>query len=87
MNYLDTYNKSDYDRLKATEAQKELAISKDAPFFPPLSGLCWNCLENIYLPKAVYRKGKIIGYAGITVKQAGEKLITGCPHCNKSFVD
>lgn len=87
MNILDTYNEGDYDIQKATEAQKEFAISKYAPFFPPLSGLCWSCSENIYLPKEVYRKGKVVGYSGITVKRAGEKLITGCPHCNKSFVD
>lgn len=87
MNYLDTYDEGDYDTQKATEAQREFAISKDAPIFPPLSGLCWNCSENIYLPKAVCRKGKVVGYSGITIKRAGEKLITGCPHCNKSFVD
>lgn len=87
MNCLDVYNQSDYDMQKATEAQKEYAISKRAPFFPPLSGLCWNCLENIYLPKEVCGKGKVVGYSGITIKRAGEKLITGCPHCNKSFVD
>ena len=87
MNNLNTYKQSDYDIQKATEAQKDFATSKDAPFFPPLSGLCWNCLENIYLPKEVYRKGKVVGYRGITIKRAGEKLITGCPHCNKSFTE
>lgn len=49
MSYLDAYNEGDYDIQKATEAQKELANLKDAPFFPPLSGLCWSCSENIYL--------------------------------------
>ena len=24
---------------------------------------------------------------GVTVKEAGDRLITGCPHCNRSYCD
>lgn len=24
---------------------------------------------------------------GITVKEAGERLVAGCPHCNRSYCD
>ena len=70
-----------YDIAEASKAQIEYCQAKNVPYLAPKSGICYDCFENIYRP----RYGKKTG--GISVKEAGSRMITGCPHCNKSFCD
>lgn len=42
--------------------------------FMPKNGICWRCRKDI-VPELI-SKGK-----------DGKELVTGCPHCSKSFVD
>lgn len=44
--------------------------------FAPLDGKCWRCGRNI-----------AEGENGITLKELGDYIITGCPYCNYSFCD
>lgn len=61
------------DRMKAVEAQTRFCEENEVPMFAPGDGYCEHCMNDIY--------------AIITVEEAGKRLITGCPHCNHSFVD
>ncbi|WBX80150.1 hypothetical protein PD280_21540 [Virgibacillus salarius] len=58
------------------------------------SGWCWNCNKNIYEPNEKERtlfweEGKPTEKytTGITVEKAANELITGCPHCNRTYCD
>jgi len=64
------------DIEKAIAAQKEYCEINKAPHFAPLTGRCWNCRRNIYE-----------GERGYSVERAGSSLITGCPHCHRSYCD
>ena len=74
----------EYDVTKSIELQKELC--KDGVQFAPVNGRCYYCWNQIY--SAVEH----IGYmgrkytTGIPTDRASE-LVTGCPHCGKSFCD
>ena len=46
---------------------------KGGPYFAPKDGFCWSCGEQIY--------------ERISWKQARHELITGCPHCSRSYCD
>ena len=67
---------------KAAQAQKELQASKNYPDFAPISGKCWSCGKNIY-EQIDHGKYK----TGISVEKASTELVTGCPHCNRSYCD
>lgn len=71
-----------FDSAKARKAQADLCKEKNYPHFAPLSGVCWNCKKDIYqqIDRGTYK-------TGISVEQATESLITGCPHCNRSYCD
>lgn len=71
-----------YDVQKSIEAQKRYCEEKGYPHFAPRSGVCWNCRRQIY--EAVNNK---YGETGITTEKAGRELVTGCPHCNRSYCD
>lgn len=43
--------------------------------FAPSTGICYRCRKQIY------------SEGGISVKEAGTDLTTGCPFCHASFVD
>lgn len=66
---------SEFNIEKAVKAQKELREKHDYPCFAPSNGNCYNCRKNVY------------SEGGISVEKASRELTTGCPHCNKSFVD
>ena len=68
--------KETYDVLKASLAQEEYCREKKMPYFAPSNGICWSCKKNIYED-----------LIGISVEEASVELITGCPHCYKSFLD
>ncbi|MBA1335892.1 MAG: hypothetical protein HPY66_1710 [Firmicutes bacterium] len=40
----------------------------------------YRSVENCLLEEADY-------ISGITVEKAGKELVTGCPHCNRSYCD
>lgn len=61
------------------QAQKDYCEREGTPHFAPHSGNCWNCNKNIYEPG---NKG-----FGITTERAGSELVTGCPHCFRSYCD
>lgn len=75
-----------YDVQKSIEAQKKYCGEKGLPHFAPYSGVCWKCHKNIYEPH--HRKYGDRDYeTGITTEKAGRELVTGCPHCNRSYCD
>ena len=57
----------------ASMAQKSYCKTKGLPHFAPTNGICWNCRNNIFKKISFY--------------QAATTLITGCPHCHRSYCD
>ena len=87
-----------YDIKLAKENQKELCKKEGYPHFAPDTGICWYCNRNIYKPigwkyEHGYRKKVSLDspdleyVTGITVEKASKELVTGCPHCNRSYCD
>ena len=83
-----------FDRQKAIIAQRKLCEEKGYPHFAPENGVCWRCHKNIYdeikEEGRDWRTGKPNGkfYThGISVERAAKELVTGCPHCNRSYCD
>lgn len=87
-----------YDVQASIQVQKKYCEDNSDPHFAPYSGLCWNCKRNIYQPIGwKYENGRRIQVSsdssdkdrvtGITVEKAGSELVTGCPHCNRSYCD
>lgn len=68
-----------YDSKMAISAQKRYCDENEVPYFAPVDGICFSCCRNIYVPYGASM--------GITVDEAGRRLITSCPHCNKSYVE
>lgn len=68
---------------RARDAQEKYCDEHDLPHFAPFNGICENCFANIYVP--VERKNGAV--LGISVEEAGSRLISGCPHCNHSFCE
>ena len=73
-----------FDKEKAIEAQKKLCKEKGYPNFAPNKGICWKCGRNIYEELTI---GERNYKTGISVEKAGEELVTGCPHCKRSYCD
>lgn len=87
---------TEFNVMKAADAQKEYQKRTGSPDFPPRFGSCWSCRRNIYELYYWKREGgmNIKGSesdhthkTGISVEEAGERLVTGCPHCNRSYCD
>lgn len=79
---------TDYDIELAKKAQKEYCQNTKSPHFAPGSGNCWSCKKNIYTRIEYKGRDGIKTYvSGITVESAGNSLVTGCPHCNRSYCD
>ncbi len=78
-----------YDISEAIKAQKMYCEQKRLPHFAPYDGRCWNCRQNIYSPGKHVWAGRYDGREteGISVEKAGSELITGCPHCHRSYCD
>ena len=64
-----------FNTLAAINAQKKYCEEKHLPYFAPKDGRCWRCGKNIY------------SINGISVEQATNNLITGCPFCNYSYCE
>ncbi|VDG98872.1 Uncharacterised protein [Lysinibacillus sphaericus] len=85
-----------FNAMKASEAQRNYIERTGSPKFPPAYGTCWNCNKNIYElyywkfecgQKRPANEEDFTLKSGITVEKAGESLVTGCPHCNRSYCD
>ncbi|MGJ9460079.1 hypothetical protein [Oceanobacillus sp. CF4.6] len=70
---------NEFNVLESIQGQKKYCEEQNLPHFAPGNGICWNCNRNIYEPG---NKG-----FGITSEQARNELVTGCPHCNRSYCD
>lgn len=89
------YNSLDYNSKLAEKAQTEYAKKNNYPDFAPPFGRCCSCKRNIYEPVAwddywdevSLDSPEATRITGITAKEAGEILITGCPHCHRSYCD
>lgn len=66
-----------YDVKKAIQAQRDYCDRTQAPYFAPLyDGQCFSCRANIFMAPN-----------GISVEEAGKRLITSCPYCHSSYVE
>jgi hypothetical protein len=78
----------EYNIDKSVNAQKEYVKETQSPHFAPTSGRCWSCSKNIYKEYSHINLYTQSEYStGIDVEQAGRALVTGCPHCNRSYCD
>ena len=67
-----------YNPREAVKAQEEYCSKINAPFFAPNGNNMYRCY---YCNQNIYKDG------GISVEEAGSKVITGCPFCHYSYVD
>lgn len=68
---------------RAIAAQKEYCKDNKAPHFAPEDGFCWSCGKQIYADyPSVYGTDW-----GISTEDASAELVTGCPHCHRSYCD
>jgi len=74
-----------YDAVEAAKAQEHHCNERKVPFFAPRNGWCCYCGRNIFEPYT-YRREPILT-TGISVEEAGSRIITSCPHCNHTFTD
>lgn len=61
------------DVRKAIATQKQYCKEHEAPHFAPEDGFCHSCGKQIY----------VNGYED----RVSSELITGCPHCHRSYCD
>ena len=78
---------SEFNVYESIKAQAKYCEETKSPHFAPQNGVCWNCRKNIYEQheKEGYQGRKWI--TGITTEKASSELVTGCPHCNRSYCD
>jgi hypothetical protein len=94
--------KIDKEIMECAKAQSDYQDKNHQPDFAPHSGICWNCHENIYQnigykkdPDSIWSMGikctidgEMVDHVyGISLEKASTQLITGCPHCNRSYCD
>lgn len=74
--------KETFDVKLACEAQAKYVKEKGYPHFAPTSGRCYDCGRNIYsqIVNGDYK-------SGYSVERASSELITGCPHCLRSYCE
>lgn len=76
---------------EAIKAQAKLCKEKNYPHFAPHDGQCWDCGRNIYEKWERNENSSFGGtrkvVSGITVEKAGKELVTGCPHCHRTYCD
>lgn len=70
-------------------AQIEFAKKNETPLFASTS--CYNCHTNIYnltqSTKTLFGKDFAVICEPLTLERCSTSLITGCPICNRSYVD
>ena len=72
------------DPAKSPALQARYCKENDYPVFAPSGGRCYRCHEQIY---ADHKTASGYISRGISVWEAGHRLVTGCPHCHYSFVE
>lgn len=72
-----------YNFYEARNAQEEFCVKNNLPIFAPFNGICPHCCFGIYSPVKLHN-GDL---RGVSVEEAGSRLITGCPHCSASFCE
>ncbi|GEM_PF-397179 len=88
----------EFNVTKASTAQAQYCNLKNYPHFAPVSGVCYRCHRNIYeqigwkvesgrRTQVSLDSPELDHITGIDVETAGKELITGCPHCNRSYCD
>lgn len=74
---------------KKEQAQNDYCVKNKIPMFAPSD--CFSCLRSVFGIKTGGKDlfGKIYETISdpISLEKASTSLITGCPHCNRSFVD
>ena len=75
-----------YNTIESIKAQNAYCEKHGCPVFIPANGWCPNCGGNIFEPYQV-RRGAEYVTLGINVTEAGNRLITGCPLCGRTFCD
>lgn len=78
-------NENTFNVIEAVKAQKVYCDESGAPHFAPSNGVCWNCNKNIYQEYPSKYNPNIT--CGISAEKAKTQLVTGCPHCNRSYCD
>jgi uncharacterized protein with PIN domain len=77
-----------YNSSEAIKAQAQYCKDKQVPHFAPQSGRCWSCGQDIYSTGRKKWAGRFEGEStGISVEKASRELVTGCPHCFRSYCD
>lgn len=87
-----------FDAETAQKAQENYCELHSNPVFVPKKGVCYSCKRNIFVPRFYKQEaGTLIKKAGtaedfdtatgVSIEEAGSRLITGCPHCSHSFCD
>jgi len=79
---MHTETKKTFDVEASKAAQKKLQEEKGYPDFAPADGRCWNCKRQIY-----EELDSPYGKTGISLERASTELITGCPHCHRTYCD
>lgn len=75
----DLVQKTPQELADCIKAQADLWKGKRYPNFAPANGICWKCHRNIY------QNYEIDGH--IHHGRDGTELVTGCPHCHRSYCD
>ncbi|HHT03564.1 MAG TPA: hypothetical protein GX005_04490 [Bacteroidales bacterium] len=82
-----------YDINKSITAQERYGIDNNLPQFAPGDGNCFSCKRNIYTKFEREERNRLskevtgIRITGITLERASNELITGCPHCCRTYCD
>lgn len=74
-----------FDVQASIKAQEKYCKENGLPHFAPHNGRCWSCGKNIYKEYPNSYNPEITD--GIDVERAATELVTGCPHCNRSYCD
>ena len=74
-----------FNTIEAIKMQEAYCAKHGFPMYVPANGWCRDCGRNIFEPYTYRREP--IKTTGISVEEAGSRLISGCPHCNRTFVD
>lgn len=94
----EEYKEELFDVEKARKGQLEYCEKNNQPHFASESGKCWVCGRQIYKPvfwkwnkynqfEKVNRIDECDYVSGITVEEASKELVTGCPHCLRTYCD
>ncbi|PKM61667.1 MAG: hypothetical protein CVU99_02590 [Firmicutes bacterium HGW-Firmicutes-4] len=80
---IEVIKKSPEELQKCKNDQVKLWEEKSYPDFAPRSGKCYRCGRDIY-------QNYLLGThwePKISNGHDGKTLVTGCPHCHRSFCD